>query len=259
MLKYLKAVPRRLWFLVRADTPLWVIWAHCRLTAAHYLSNRFTDSGRKYIAKRDAFRESAKALKLDNDWFTSNIPTWLRAFDAVGMKEKRSIECLEVGSWQGLSAFFTLNELSNSSILCVDTWAGADEHKSGHSTDLNILANIESVFDRNLSEFQGRIQKFKGESLSYYASNFALNKYDLIYVDGSHHADDVIVDAVKCFEMLKVGGLIIFDDYFWRHYQLPIQNPSGAINLLLRLKKSQFRIVCFDYQIVLLKTKNYDR
>ena len=48
-----------------------------------------------------------------------------------------------------------------------------------------------------------------------FSSNFyEPEKYNLIYNDGSHHSDDVIVDAFKAFEMLKVGGIMIFDDYF---------------------------------------------
>jgi predicted O-methyltransferase YrrM len=38
---------------------------------------------------------------------------------------------------------------------------------------------------------------------------------DFCHIDGSHEAEDVIVDAVLCFWMLKVGGITIFDDYLW--------------------------------------------
>lgn len=37
-------------------------------------------------------------------------------------------------------------------------------------------------------------------------------KYDLIYVDGSHQFEDVLVDFVFCHELLNVGGMILFDD-----------------------------------------------
>jgi predicted O-methyltransferase YrrM len=37
-------------------------------------------------------------------------------------------------------------------------------------------------------------------------------KYDLIYVDGSHQFEDVLIDFVFCHELLNVGGLILFDD-----------------------------------------------
>ena len=47
------------------------------------------------------------------------------------------------------------------------------------------------------------------------------NKYDLIYIDASHHTDDVFVDAYYSHKMLNINGTIIFDDNLW-------QNKSGA-------------------------------
>ena len=38
-------------------------------------------------------------------------------------------------------------------------------------------------------------------------------KYDLIYIDGSHHYDDVIRDANNSFNALNKNGIIIFDDF----------------------------------------------
>ena len=192
-------------------------------------------------------------LKLSNDWFTDNIPTWLRAFDKVNFYNKKEITCLEVGSWEGLSAFFLLNEFKNLKITCVDTWEGADEHKDGAFTTLKILANVENVFDHNLLRFKDRLLKFKGKSSLFYEKNFQKDYYDLIYVDGSHHAKDVLIDAENCYEMLKSNGLLIFDDYFWKYYKNDLDNPAGAINSLIRKKNKNIKIICFDYQLIILK------
>lgn len=40
-----------------------------------------------------------------------------------------------------------------------------------------------------------------------------LNNYDILYVDGSHLAADVLTDAILGWGLVKVGGIIIFDDY----------------------------------------------
>lgn len=37
-------------------------------------------------------------------------------------------------------------------------------------------------------------------------------RYDLIYVDGSHQFEDVLIDFVFCHELLNIGGMILFDD-----------------------------------------------
>lgn len=52
-------------------------------------------------------------LDIDHDWFTGKIPTWLRAFEKENFKQNKKIRCLEIGSFQGLSAFFTLHHFPN--------------------------------------------------------------------------------------------------------------------------------------------------
>jgi len=42
--------------------------------------------------------------------------------------------------------------------------------------------------------------------------NSSLN-YDIVYIDGSHVANDVLQDAVLVWQLVKVGGFMIFDDY----------------------------------------------
>jgi predicted O-methyltransferase YrrM len=39
--------------------------------------------------------------------------------------------------------------------------------------------------------------------------------FDLIYVDGSHQASDVLTDSIITFQLLRVGGVMTFDDYVW--------------------------------------------
>lgn len=249
----------KLRFLIKTSAPLWVIRSAFFLNISHRLSNKFGVLGKVYLRKRKEFKLCKKSLRLDNDWFTGNIPTWLRAFDKEGLREKEKIDCLEIGSWQGLSAFFILRELPSANLICVDTWEGADEHKDGTAATASVLLNIEKSFDHNLSIFDTRVKKYKGTSFSYYNSAFSEGKFDLIYVDGSHYSDDVVVDAIKCFEMLKIGGLMIFDDYFWKYYSMEIDNPAGSINSFLRLKRHQLKIIGFDYQLIIKKTAHSAR
>jgi len=37
----------------------------------------------------------------------------------------------------------------------------------------------------------------------------------MIYIDGNHEPEYVLEDAVLSFRKLKVGGIMIFDDYCW--------------------------------------------
>lgn len=57
---------------------------------------------------------------------------------------------------------------------------------------------------------------------------------DFIYVDGSHQAADVLCDAVLAFRLLRVGGVLAFDDYLWAEDlpqgRDPLRCPKPAID-----------------------------
>ena len=50
--------------------------------------------------------------------------------------------------------------------------------------------------------------------------------FDFIYIDGSHQAPDVLFDALLGFELLRVGGIMVFDDYLW---QEPLEGGTDPI------------------------------
>ena len=202
-----------------------------------------------------AFEKTKLNLKLSNDWFSNSIPYWLSVFDEYRLRSV-NVKALEIGSWEGLSSYFILSELPNAHLTCVDTWEGADEHLDGTESSKIVLSKIEQTFDNNLSQFSSRLTKYKGTSLSFFSKNNFRCHYDFIYIDGSQHTDDVLLDAIKSFAMLKVGGIMVFDDYFWRHYSRVIDNPAAAINLFLKAKKGQYKIIRFYYQLIILKTIN---
>jgi predicted O-methyltransferase YrrM len=71
--------------------------------------------------------------------------------------------------------------------------------------------------------------------------------FDFIYVDGSHRAPDVLYDAVLSFRLLRVGGVIAFDDYLWddetRKEVDPIGTPKIAIDAFTNIYSRKLRIL----------------
>ena len=243
---------KRLKLLLSLHVDLWILLSYIKL---HLLkSNRNSD----FEQIEADFTEVAKNFEFDNNWFTSNIPTWLAAFQKTELDKDQKLEILEIGSWQGLSALFILRWFPNAQLTCVDTWKGADEHVKLGTFESDILDSIENKFDLNLSHYKQRITKFKGTSYSFFedTSDLGAEVFDFIYVDGSHHPDDVLIDAIKSFDLLKISGILIFDDYFWKYYRNTKDNPGGAINCFLDLKKEYLEILCFDYQLAIKKTGN---
>lgn len=217
-----------------------------------YISEPFLrGSLQPFRAAQWEFRASVPALRISRDWFTPAIPQWLCVFEEYGLRAKSDLLGLEIGSWEGLSSVFLLRSLPNLRLTCVDTWEGSDENRGEEA-----LRHIERNFDFNLSPYKARLTKYKGTSLSYFHSTTARGKLDFVYVDGSHHCDDVLIDALKSFERLKIGGLMIFDDYLWRLYPRANDNPAAAINAFLRLKKGAYRLVRVYAQLIIEKTED---
>ena len=81
------------------------------------------------------------------------------------------------------------------------------------------------------------------------------DSYDFIYVDGSHTTKDVLVDAVLSYDLLKLGGIITFDDYLWKGYDNHLLNPKTGIDCFLFSFSDCLEIVENSYQVSAIKIK----
>lgn len=145
-----------------------------------------------------------------------------------------------------MSTLFMLSLFEDGTLTAVDTWEGGDDQRSLE------LGGLESRFDSNVAPVAGRIRKIKGLSAEVLPRLHSdRSAYDLIYIDGSHYADDVLVDALNSWRMLRKGGMLIFDDYLWRGYSHLSSNPANAINLFLRQKRGQYRLVEVGAQLLI--------
>lgn len=55
-------------------------------------------------------------------------------------------------------------------------------------------------------------------------------RVDSVYVDGDHAARSALMDGAFSFLLLKVGGLMIFDDYEWTVMPDPLDCPKRGID-----------------------------
>ena len=76
---------------------------------------------------------------------------------------------------------------------------------------------------------------------------------DIVYVDGSHRACDVLMDGVLAWRLLKPGGVMIFDDYLWEPDFLPSRRPQMAIDLFLEMFVDQYTLLGKHYQVAIRK------
>jgi len=214
------------------------------------VSSRAYAQGRR---DRRAFAVVCEEKDFSTDWFTHNITSWVKVFTRPDLQSLLTgpLRGLEIGSWEGMSSTFLLRRFPALQLTCVDTWHGSDEHEGAERA-----RESERRFRANTREFGDRVTAWKGSSLSYFAETEDLNgrdghdAFDLIYVDGSHFVDDVLTDAILSFERLRVGGIIIFDDYQWRDYPELRSNPAVALNAFFRLKSFHLEILAVGHQII---------
>ena len=80
-----------------------------------------------------------------------------------------------------------------------------------------------------------------------------VDAFDIIYIDGSHDADDVLEDAVLSHRLLKKGGLLIFDDYLGGLDGPPELRPKPAVDTFFAIFKEEYDVVHNGYQLLLRK------
>jgi predicted O-methyltransferase YrrM len=169
--------------------------------------------------------EWERGCTFSTDWTTYHFLLWAELLKPL---RAEPIKVLEIGSWEGRSALFFLNYLPNSQITCVDTFEGSEEHLR-NVRRLEALAVLEKRFDANTNRFQSRVEKIKARSHAALIDlGIARRRFDLVYVDGSHHARDVYGDAVLSWSLLNWEGFVIFDDYNWNY--IPGPTPKMAID-----------------------------
>ncbi len=232
-----------------------VLW-HCFTDNLRYLLLKLgvLSGAAKHVARvRAAFEENAakghfKAVFFDvNDW---NIVQWCLTFSKI-FDRADPVRILEIGSWEGRSTLFFLSYFTQGHLTAVDPWT--DRENCGGDATLD-LENYETRFDGNVAPCAARLTKRKGSSLHVLPQLVdEEQQFDVIYVDGSHFADDVLIDGINAWRLLKQGGIMIFDDLLWDCYPRARANPAWAINLFLKYHKREYRVLSATYQLILQK------
>ena len=162
------------------------------------------------------FAEELKLLQSNTYQFTN---TWFeneskRVFTTFLLSLNQSpVKILEIGCHEGRSTVWLIDNLlghANSRMTSIDPY----------STDDKTSPVTDGVYKRFLHNVS--VSKYP-EKLTFYKeySQTALPKlliteaktFDFIYIDASHYARHVLFDAINSWCLLKVGGILWFDDY----------------------------------------------
>lgn len=174
------------------------------------------------------------------DWHTWHTPNWLQWLGP--MKGRPNLRCLEIGSHEGRSACWLLENVLTGpgcQLICVDPWWDAA---------------AERRFDRNTQDTGKRHKLTKWKGLSRHRlPGMPERSLDFAYIDGSHEARDALLDGLLVLPLMKARGLMLFDDYEWQETRaepIRVQPPKPGIDAFLRLAADRVELVAKGWQVL---------
>ena len=111
--------------------------------------------------------------------------------------------------------------------------------------------NAYDSFTNNLNQYLPKINIQRGFSDDILPT-LQNDSYDVIYIDGDHSAEAAFKDGVNSFPLLKVGGIMVFDDYLWTnlhdvncigHSIGNYNSPLTGVNCFLHQYKNKVQLL----------------
>ena len=205
------------------------------------LKHPFVKTRKKKLKK--IHQNYLQTKKTTTDYFSINAYYW----DLIINKNFKEFSYLEIGSWEGNSALYILENFETKKVVCVDIWdLYEDTYKEEH---LKRFLN----FKFNLDQFKKKFSFFKSTSDTYFDNNN--EKFDLIYIDGWHEAPQVYKDICNSWNFLNNDGIIICDDYFYGDIKSNLDKnlPAYAINKFISQNKKKIKIICVNNNQIFFK------
>jgi len=158
--------------------------------------------------------------------------------------------CVEVGSFEGEGSIIINNYLCNnndSKLYCIDPFD--DEYVKGNEKM--------SFWD---SECKGQLDRFRNNTKNFskiieckeisdtMIPKLEENNIDFAYIDGDHSPEQVYKDAVNIFKKMKIGGIILFDDYLW---EINGMKTKIGIDKFLDEYIGKYKLLFKNYQLAI--------
>ena len=151
--------------------------------------------------------------------FTQNWSSSLRDFldSYYRLPVRTPMTCLEIGSFEGRGSLLIYDRLCkhpDSVLYCVDPW------KDAYITEANVkkTPSIDGFFVGQFARFMNNTKNSTGiRPRQGYAKDVVPtmkdNSLDFAFIDGDHFS--ALNDFLLVFPKMKLGGVILFDDYKW--------------------------------------------
>ncbi len=184
--------------------------------------NVFFPLVKSILKARSIFSRNNAALHFSNEWADINFQNWQKMFAALNFVGRPNLKYLEIGCFEGKSLLWMLKNVlthPSSRAVVVDVF--------GPNYAFQFFANLAAAGELRRVEIQ---KGFSRQILR----KLPLNCFDIIYVDGGHSMSDVFMDLGLSWDLLKVGGIAILDDYRIGENALPTDmHPKQVIDTFL--------------------------
>jgi len=205
--------------------------------------------------------EYNKDQQYTEKWFDNMIPIWEKIFTQhvapIGIKN-----VLEIGCFEGRATSFMCEKYlqKDTNYDVIDTFQGSLEEWGMTFASKRFKENekyVENNFKHNIT-FYSDINFNINKGFSQYILpelEKKGNKYDFIYIDASHKADDTFIDAYYSHKMLNSRGLLIFDDFGWKDPKRPhpVNSPQLGIEAFFAMYNNLYDVIFQGYQIAAVK------
>lgn len=197
---------------------------------------------------------SARYFSPGTTWFDGNIALWRSVLiDWLHWDGAPNLKALEIGCFEGRASVWLLEQVlthPTSRLIVLDTFQGSPEHGD--------VGDLFDRFEHNVRPWRDRVIVHVGPSADVLRREWEPcddGALDLVYIDGSHRASDVLTDAVLAWRLLRPGGLLIFDDYTWQYTTSDgeVLAPKAGIDAFLAAFAGQYRVVASGYQVMVQK------
>ena len=165
---------------------------------------------------------------------------------------------IEIGVFEGETTF-NMSQMISQNVEGYKHYAIDPFDTSADLPEKN-MSSTKEIFLNNLKESSQGLVEFMNMK-SFDALIELRNrgvKADLIYVDGDHRAPEVLQDAVLGFELLNIGGVMLFDDsVVWRYKGDITNSPKIAVDNFIQCYWDRLEVLEIPngYQLAIRRKK----
>lgn len=191
--------------------------------------------------------------------WTDDVPygsrqCFLSALDEIERGSKQ-MRILEIGTFTGSSIAFLHALHQDAHCVAIDNWKLCDEElKMCHKIagEEFTMTDVRNAFFKNTSNKVTIIEEHSHLALANMIDTNT-EKFNLIYVDGSHEATDALTDILYAWILLEKGGVLAIDDYMFIPPNFSESRPKHAVDYFLKKFAGQYKLVSKGYRVFVKK------